>query len=111
MDNFVTIILHDSREVTVREVTSPRTPPMINIKVLKKRLDEFGEAGGVIGTEGSFPQAAFLNMLRINWTKIFFGMLGNAEVPEELRVKTMPDEDVGIRNESRFTTTVYSEIG
>ena len=52
-------MIHDSREVTVRS-SSPRNGE-INIKVLKKRLDEFGGAGGVIGTEGTFPQSSFTN--------------------------------------------------
>ena len=57
-------MIHGSREVTVRS-SSPRNGE-INIKVLKKRLDEFGEAGGVIGTEGTFPQSSFTNILRLN---------------------------------------------
>ena len=44
-------MIYDSREVTVRS-SSPRNGE-INIKTLRKRLDEFGEAGGVIGTEGT----------------------------------------------------------
>ena len=111
MDNFLVIIIHESREVTVREIVSAQEPAQINIKVLKKRIDEFGEAGGVIGTEGSFPQKAFLNLLRINWTRLFFSMLGSAEVPEDMKVLSQPDDDVGLRNESRFSTTIFSEIG
>ena len=108
MENFLSIMIHDSREVTVRS-SSPRNGE-INIKVLKKRLDEFGEAGGVIGTEGTFPQSSFTNLLRLNWTKLFFSMLGNSQIPD-MKTPSLPDDDVGLRNESRFTTTIYSESG
>ena len=101
-------MIHDSREVTVRS-SSPRNGE-INIKVLKKRLYEFGEAGGVIGTEGTFPQSSFTNLLRLNWTKLF-SMLGNSQIPEDMKIPSLPDDDVGLRNESRFTTTIYSENG
>ena len=109
MQNFLCIMIHDSREVTVRS-SSPRNGE-INIKVLKKRLDEFGEAGGVIGTEGTFPQSSFTNLLRLNWTKLFFSMLGNSQIPEDMKIPSLPHDDVGLRNESRFTTTIYSESG
>ena len=46
-------MIHDSREVIVRS-SSPRNGE-VNIKLLEKRHDEFGEAGGVIGKEGTFP--------------------------------------------------------
>ena len=111
MDRFLAIILHESREVSVREFGNESNPGEINIKVLKKRFDEFGEAGGVIGTEGTFPQKAFTNLMRINWTKLFFSMLGMTEVPEDMKVPSRPDDDVGIRNESRFTTIIFSETG
>ena len=63
---FLTIIIHESREVTVRatEKTSEEDNS-IEIKVLKKRVDEFGEAGGVIGTEASFPEKAFTQLMNI----------------------------------------------
>ena len=51
-------MIHDFREVTVRS-SSPRNGE-INMKVLKKRIDEFGEAGGVIGTGGTLPHARSL---------------------------------------------------
>ena len=111
MDRFLAIILHESREVTVREIGNEGNPVEINIKVLKKRVNEFGEARGVIGTEGTFPQKAFTNLMRINWTKLFFSMLGMSEVPEDKKVPSRPDDDVGIRNKSRFTTTIISETG
>ena len=103
MDRSLAIILHESREVTVREIGNEGNPGEINIKVLKKRVDEFGEAGGVIGIEGTFPQIAFTNLMRINWTKLFFSMLGMSEVPEDMKVPSRPEDDVGIRNESRKT--------
>ena len=109
MQNFLSIMIHDSCEVTVRS-SSPRNGE-INIKVLKKRLDEFGEAGGVIGTEGTSPQSSFTNILRLNWAKLFFSMLGNSQIPEDMKIPSLPDDDVGLRNESRFTTTIYSESG
>ena len=111
MDRFIAIILHESREVTVREIGNEGNPRDLNIKVLKKSVDEFGETGGVIGTKGTFPQKAFTNLMRINWTKLFFSMLGMSEVPEGMEVSSRPDDDVGIRNESRFTTTTFSETG
>ena len=111
MDRFLAIILYESREVTVREIGNEGNPGEINSKVLKKRVDEFGEAGGVIGTQGTFPQKAVTNLMRINWTKLFFSMLRMSEVPEDMKVPSRPDDDVGFRNESRFTTTIFSETG
>lgn len=109
--NFLAIILHETREVTVRETFGIRDSPQINIKVLKKRIDEFGEQGGVIGTEGSFPQSSFIKLLRMNWTRLFFSMLGSSEVPDDMKVVTKPDDDVGLRNDARFSTIIFSEIG
>ena len=71
MNRFLAIFLHESRENTVREIGNEGNPGEINIKVLKKRIDELGAAGGVIGTEGTFPQKPFTNLMRINWTKLF----------------------------------------
>ena len=99
-------MIHDSCEVTGGS-SSPRNGE-INIKVRKKRLDEFGEAGGVIGTEGTFRQSSFTNLLRLNWTKLF-SMLGNSQIPEDMKIPSLPDNDEGLRNESRFKTTIYSE--
>ena len=45
MDRFLAIIFHESREVTVLEIGNEGNPEEINIKVLKKRVDEIGEAG------------------------------------------------------------------
>ena len=109
MQNFLSIMIHDSREVEVRS-SSPWNGES-NIKVLKKRLDEFGEAGGVIGTESTFPQSPFTDLLRLNWTKLFFSMLGNSQTPENMKIPSLLDGDVGLRNESRFTTSIYSESG
>ena len=109
MQNFLSIMIHDSREVTVRS-SSPRNGE-INIKVLKKRLDKFGEVGGAIGTEGTFPHSSFTSLPRLNWTKLFFSMLDNSQIPEDMKIPSLPDDDVGLRNESRFTTTIYSESG
>ena len=44
-------MIHESREVTVRETRKPGQDSSIEKKVLKKRVDEFGEAGGMIGIE------------------------------------------------------------
>ena len=52
-------MIHESREVTVRESRKPRQDSSIEIKVPKKRVDEFGEAGGVIGTEASYPEKTY----------------------------------------------------
>ena len=101
-------MIHDSREVTVRS-GSPQNSG-ISIKMLKKRLDEFGEVGGVVGTEGTF-QSSFTNLLRLNWTKLFFSMLGNSQIPEDMKIPSLPDDDVGLRKESTFTTAIYSESG
>ena len=109
MQNFPSIMIHDSREVKVRS-SSPRNGE-INIKVLKKRLDEFGEAGGVFGTENIFPQSYFTSLLRLNRTKLFFSTMGNSQTPEDMKFPSLPDVDVGLRNESRFTTTIYPENG
>ena len=38
-------------------------------------------------------------------------MLGNSQIPEDMKISSLPDDDVGLRNESRFTTTIYSETG
>ena len=97
-------MIHDSREVTVRS-SSPRNGE-INIKVLKKRLDEFGGAGGVIGTEGTFPQSSITNLLRLNWTKLFFSMLGNSQIPEDMKIPSLPDDDAGLRNSQQSTRKV-----
>ena len=110
-NSFFSILIHESREVTVRETRKPGQESSIEIKVLKKRVDEFGEAGGVIGTEASFPEKAFTKLMRINWTIIFFGMLGNGELPQEMLVPTPADEDAGLLMESRFTSTIFSEVG
>ena len=109
MQNFLSIMIHDSREVTVRS-SSPRNGE-INIKVLKKRLDEFGETRGVIGTENTFPQSSFTNLLRLNWTKLFFSIMGNSQIAADMKIASLPHDDVGLRNGSRFTTTIYSESG
>ena len=107
MDRFLAIILHESREVTVCEIGNGGNPGEINIKKLKKRVEEFGEAGGVMGTEGTFPQKAFTDLMRINWTELFFSTLGMSEVPEDMKAPSRPDDDVGIRNESPFATTIF----
>ena len=109
MQSFLSIMIHDSRELTVRS-SSPRNGES-NIKVLRKRLDELGEASGVIGTEGTFPQSSFTNLLRLNRTKLFFSLLGNSQNPDVMKIPSLPDDDVGLRTESRFTTTIYSESG
>ena len=109
---FLTIIIHESREVTVRATKKTgEEDNSIEIKVLKKRVDEFGEAGGVIGTEASFPEKAFTRLMNINWTLIFFGMLGSGELPAEMLVPTSAEDDAGLRMESRFTDLIFSEIG
>ena len=61
-------MIHGSSEVAVRS-SSPLNGENY-FKVLKKRIGEFGEAGGVIGTEATFPQSSFTNLLRLNWTKL-----------------------------------------
>ena len=70
MQNFLSLKIQISREVTIR--TSSPGNVEYNIKLLKKRVDEFGEAGGVIGTESNFPQSSFTNLLRLKWTNFFF---------------------------------------
>ena len=102
-------MIHISREVAIRS-SSPRNGE-INVKVLKMRLDEFGEAGVVIGTEGTFPQSRFSNLLGLNWTKLSFSMLGNSQTPEDTKVPSLPDDDVGLHSEARFTTTIYLLTG
>ena len=82
-NSFLSIMNPESIEVTVRETRNSEQDNSIEIKVLKKPVDEFGEAGGVIGTEASFGEKTFMKRMRINWTIIFFGMLGNCELPQE----------------------------
>ena len=62
----------------------------------------------VIGTEGTFPQSFFTSQLRLNWTKLFF--LGNSQILESMKIPSLRDDDVGLRKESRFTTTMYSKL-
>ena len=107
MQNYLSIMTHGTREKIVRS-SSPRYGHFDN-KLLKKRLHEFGEAGGVIGMKGTFPQSSFTNLLRLNWTKLFFSILDNSQLPEDMKTPSLPDDDVDLRNESRFTTTNYSE--
>ena len=38
-------------------------------------------------------------------------MLGNSQIPEDMKIPSLPDDDVDLRNESRFTTTIYSQSG
>ena len=104
-------MIHESREVTVRETRRPGQYSSIEIKVLKKRVDEFGEAGGMIGIEASFPEKTFMKIMKINWTIIFFSMLGNRELHQEMLVPTPVDEDGGLRMESHFTSAIFSEVG
>ena len=109
MQNFLSIMIHESREVTVRS-SSPRNGE-INIKVLKKRPDVFAETRGVIGTESTFPQTSFTNLLRLNWTKLFFSVMGNSQMAADMKIPSLPDDDDGLGNGSRFTTTIFSESG
>ena len=102
-------MLHDSREVAVS--SSCLRNGENNFKVLKKRLGEFGEAGGLIGTEATFSQSSFTNHLRLNWTKLYFSMWGNSQFPEDIKLPSLPDHDVGLHDEYWITTTIYSETG
>ena len=90
-------MLHNSREVAVSSSCLQNGEK--NLKVLKKRLDEFGEAVGLNGTEATFPQSSFTNLLRLNWTKLYFSMWGNSQILEHTELPSLPDHDVGLHDE------------
>ena len=91
-------MIHSSSEVAVRS-SSPRNGEN-NFKMLKLRLGEFGEVNEVSGTEDTFPQSSFTNLLRPNWTKLYFSMLGSSQNPENTKLPSLPDDDVVLHDES-----------
>lgn len=103
MEKFMTIALHETRELRVRTLTEK-----IQIILSKKRFDDCGDLWGSGSSEISISPDDFQSLTQLNWSRIFFCMLGSCHVPRE-DIVDQTNEDSGLVSDSRFTTVILSK--
>ena len=68
------------------------------------------ESGGLISTDASLCENAFMKVKWIKMTIFFYTLLKYGEVPQEVLVPITADEDAGHGMESHCTPTNFTEI-
>ena len=93
MEPFLYVNWHNAREITVIQVAEK-----FQFRLQKTNENENGL---------DLQKPMFIELINLNWAEIMFNQLAFSQTPKDIVYIPPASEDEGLKNDSRFTTTIF----